>query len=221
VNLVPDVLLGQGSCGKVIQGCVRNEPVAVKSLQLKTWPEVEILRSFLDEIQVMNSIENHDFIVRLIGASTEKIKFGTVYLFMEYCALGSLESFLRSSRDDFKDLLSKGELDCFVKEIDGESQEIMLTMETTFSSKHLISWSYHITKGMEYLETRNVTYIKIFGLIDITGHLCKILTISQFQIIHGDLAARNILLASRDNAKICDFGLANKMIGYRSTENKV
>jgi serine/threonine protein kinase len=45
-----------------------------------------------------------------------------------------------------------------------------------------------------------------------------------FQIVHGDLAARNILLASRDNAKICDFGLANKMIRYTSieaTEDKV
>jgi serine/threonine protein kinase len=184
----------------------------VKCLQWKIGSELESLRSFLDEIHIMNSIQDHTFIVRLIGSSTERIKFGTVCLFMEYCALGSLERFLRSNRDAFNDLVSK-ELDCFEKESEGFSQEHELEMGTTFSSKHLISWSYQITKGMEYLATKNVRLVAVFGL-SFNGTLMFLITL-LFQIIHGDLAARNILLASRDNAKICDFGLANKMIGYK------
>jgi serine/threonine protein kinase len=157
VNLVPDVVLGYGACGVLILGSVRNEMVAVKSLQLKNGLELECLRSFMEEIQTMNSMEDHDFIVRLIGATTQKIKFGTVYLFMEYCPLGSLESFLRLNRDDFNDLLSKEEFDCFVKESNGNFQGNILTLDTMFSSKHLVSWSYQITKGMEYLEAKKVT----------------------------------------------------------------
>jgi len=34
------------------------------------------------------------------------------------------------------------------------------------------------------------------------------------QVLHGDLAARNILLADDNVAKICDFGLAKSM--YKS-----
>jgi serine/threonine protein kinase len=156
-------VLGHGACGTVVQGSVRNKTVAVKCLQWKIGSELESLRSFLDEIQIMNSIQDHTFIVRLIGSSTERIKFGTVCLFMEYCALGSLERFLGSNRDAFNDLVSK-ELGCFEKESEGFSQEHELEMETTFSSKHLISWSYQITKGMEYLATKNVRLVAVFGL---------------------------------------------------------
>jgi len=48
-----------------------------------------------------------------------------------------------------------------------------------------LSWSYQIARGMEYLANKKV--------------------------IHGDLAARNILLAEDNIIKICDFGLAKYM----------
>ncbi len=60
----------------------------------------------------------------------------------------------------------------------------------------LLSWSYQIARGMEHLASRKV--------------------------VHGDLAARNILLAENNVVKICDFGLARNVYSdpnYHKTSN--
>lgn len=40
----------------------------------------------------------------------------------------------------------------------------------------------------------------------------------MFQVLHGDLAARNVLLAEDNIVKICDFGLARSI--YKNDEYK-
>nr|CAD7437607.1 unnamed protein product [Timema bartmani] len=55
-------------------------------------------------------------------------------------------------------------------------------------TRDLLCWAFQVARGMEYLVGRKV--------------------------LHGDLAARNILLADDNIVKICDFGLAKSM--YKS-----
>lgn len=49
----------------------------------------------------------------------------------------------------------------------------------------LLSWAFQVSRGMEFLSSKH--------------------------ILHGDLAARNILLCENNIVKICDFGLARHL----------
>lgn len=66
----------------------------------------------------------------------------------------------------------------------------------TINTSDLVCWSFQIARGMDYLSSRKV--------------------------LHGDLAARNVLLCDHNVVKICDFGLAKnlyKSVHYRKKSN--
>ncbi|XP_035777345.1 vascular endothelial growth factor receptor 1-like isoform X2 [Anopheles albimanus] len=75
-------------------------------------------------------------------------------------------------------------------DVSNEGEESTATMKTedpvrTVNTTDLICWAAQVACGMEYLASRNV--------------------------LHGDLAARNVLLCHDNVVKICDFGLARSM----------
>jgi FMS-like tyrosine kinase 1 len=60
------------------------------------------------------------------------------------------------------------------------------------TTSDLVCWAFQVARGMDYLSSRKV--------------------------LHGDLAARNILLCDDNVVKICDFGLAKSM--YKTNNYK-
>lgn len=62
--------------------------------------------------------------------------------------------------------------------------------QNSVKTTDLVCWSFQIARGMDYLSSRHV--------------------------LHGDLAARNILLCENFIVKICDFGLAKNLYNYQN-----
>ncbi len=80
------------------------------------------------------------------------------------------------------------------------------------STRDLISWSFQVARGMDYLASK-----KVCLLVDVSYYP----SVSNYstQVLHGDLAARNVLLAEHGVVKVADFGLARKMY-YEGTYEK-
>lgn len=58
-------------------------------------------------------------------------------------------------------------------------------LDQTITTTDLISWCFQIAQGMNYVSSRGV--------------------------LHGDLAARNVLLCRDKTVKICDFGFSRSL----------
>ena len=66
--------------------------------------------------------------------------------------------------------------------------------QNCFTTRDLISWSLQIAHGMDYLGSKKV--------------------------LHGDFAARNVLLAYDGIVKVADFGLARQLQRLRLQETR-
>uniref|UniRef100_A0A6Q2XMS7 receptor protein-tyrosine kinase n=1 Tax=Esox lucius TaxID=8010 RepID=A0A6Q2XMS7_ESOLU len=180
--------------------------VAVK--MLKEGATSSEYRALMSELKILIHIGHHLNVVNLLGACTKP--GSPLMVIVEYCKHGNLSSYLKSKRGEYspfksglwervEDDVTEGDLglgtstqldictgtavcsrqgeECSVSHLEEEEEwEEHLTMED------LISYSFQVSKGMEFLSSR--------------------------KCIHRDLAARNILLSENNVVKICDFGLA-------------
>jgi len=186
--------IGSGNFGKVNKGLLTGlytdsseTTVAIKSINdlgheqnlCSKLQNEQNLNDLLCEIKLMGRIKPHPNLVSMIGScSSELEKHGELWLLIEFCEHGDLQSYLQNN----KKTIAHGK----------ESDQM--------NSRCLLKWSHGIAKGMRYLE--------------------------QNHIMHGDLAARNILMSEDPLksechlAKIADFGLAKNFYGNITYEKK-
>ncbi|XP_055305922.1 neuroglian-like isoform X2 [Sitodiplosis mosellana] len=191
--------LGTGAFGVVLEakayGIVSNEDqttVAVKTV--KKMADNEIFRAFALELKIMIHLGKHQNIVNLLGAVTRNIAERELMIIVEYCEHGNLQSFLVKHRQHFVDqiIAEDDRIDPKItcRKVEATNGYLIHTSQAPSSARSitttdLVCWSFQIARGMHYLATRKV--------------------------LHGDLAARNILLCENNVVKICDFGLARSI----------
>ncbi|XP_047537588.1 fibroblast growth factor receptor homolog 1-like isoform X1 [Vanessa atalanta] len=161
-------ILGEGEFGKVVKAeCVGilkpglQSVVAVKMLK-EGHTDAEMM-ALVSEMEMMKMIGKHVNIINLLGCCTQD---GPLYVIVEYAPNGNLREFLRNHRPGNR----------------YESPTEDMKEKKTLTQKDLVSFSYQVARGMEYLASR--------------------------RCIHRDLAARNVLVSDDCVLKIADFGLA-------------
>ncbi|KAI9557942.1 hypothetical protein GHT06_014694 [Daphnia sinensis] len=211
--------------------------VAVKMVRSET--SVAAMEALISELKILAHLGSHLNIVNLLGACTKQLSKGELLVIVEYCRFGNLQTYLIKHRnsfvnevDEFGNLKIDGEVDgndiistnqgnivederkahsnasfqmnssteiltesivnisC---EPNGTSskalwqyhQDPIAVPDKSISTRDLISWAFQIARGMDYLVSKKV--------------------------LHGDLAARNILLADNGVAKVADFGMSKKL----------
>ncbi|CAH2985684.1 unnamed protein product [Chilo suppressalis] len=167
-GLALGTVLGEGEFGKVVKAqCVgilkpgQSSVVAVKMLK-EGHTDAEMM-ALVSEMEMMKMIGKHVNIINLLGCCTQD---GPLYVIVEYAPNGNLREFLRNHRPGNR----------YESDIQSPNEKKILTQ------KDLVSFSYQVARGMEYLASR--------------------------RCIHRDLAARNVLVSDEFVLKIADFGLA-------------
>lgn len=108
---------------------------------------------------------------------------------VEYCRFGNVQTFLLKHRKSFVNQINpdNGSIDPTISTKEPTCSNDCNDPMRVVTTSDLVCWSFQVASGMEYLASRKV--------------------------LHGDLAARNILLSDDNVVKICDFGLARSLYG--------
>nr|XP_020478244.1 macrophage colony-stimulating factor 1 receptor 1-like [Monopterus albus]XP_020478245.1 macrophage colony-stimulating factor 1 receptor 1-like [Monopterus albus] len=221
-------ILGAGAFGKVVEATAyglgkEDNVMRVAVKMLKASAHSDEKEALISELKILSHLGQHKNIVNLLGACTYG---GPVLVITEYCSLGDLLNFLRQAEtclnfitsipdimefsNDYKNICNQK---MFIRSDSGISStssssylEMRPSQETNMESfrdsvceetgdlpldiNDLLRFSFQVAQGLDFLASKNC--------------------------IHRDVAARNVLLTDRREAKICDFGLARDIMNDSS-----
>ncbi|XP_055918688.1 vascular endothelial growth factor receptor 1-like [Eupeodes corollae] len=227
--------LGSGAFGVVLKAhaeeIIPEEKTTIVAVKMvKPSADYDVIKALLSELKIMVHLGKHLNVVNLLGAVTKNIFKREVMVIVEYCCYGNIQNYLLQHQTKFVNQINPNtdKIDPtidfennrnFINEPNSsDSKEIVYVTEESvrksmsdeylimsnynpdasdedmriINTSDLVSWAFQVTRGMEYLSSRKV--------------------------LHGDLAARNILLCKDNIVKICDFGLARSM--YKTDQYK-
>ncbi|KFO29640.1 Fibroblast growth factor receptor 2 [Fukomys damarensis] len=208
--------LGEGCFGQVVMaeavGIDKDKPkeaVTVAVKMLKDDATEKDLSDLVSEMEMMKMIGKHKNIINLLGACTQD---GPLYVIVEYASKGNLREYLRARRPPGMEY----------------SYDINRVPEEQMTFKDLVSCTYQLARGMEYLASQKALVPR--PLFNPEGNLVFPRTLrggglpmpNKVECIHRDLAARNVLVTENNVMKIADFGLArdiNNIDYYKKTTN--
>ncbi|XP_023246111.1 vascular endothelial growth factor receptor kdr-like [Copidosoma floridanum] len=201
--------LGSGAFGVVVKAeasgiCATEAVTTVAVKMVHENAESAYVRALVKEFKIMMHLGQHLNVVNLLGASTKNIVKREFLVILEACAYGNLQDYLIYHRQNFINQIDPStEQNIWVQHRPiiqirvHYNNDLQPGWRSNYEANYenwkpkcicshdLLSWSYQVAHGMEYLSRRNV--------------------------LHCDLAARNILLADNNVVKICDFGLAQTL----------
>ena len=125
---------------------------------------------------------------------------------VELCPHGDLLQFLRmlSNRQEEVSLMQPP-----IRVI--EMNQAILINSSQLPLEHLLSFCHQIAAGMEYLSQKKVKSIPWKLNRSLKSWFWYYENKFSSQVIHGDLAARNVLVSENYTLKITDFGLSRKL----------
>nr|XP_033335512.1 vascular endothelial growth factor receptor 1-like [Megalopta genalis] len=220
--------------------CESGEKTTVAVKMDRRGPDNLYMSELGNEIKIMIHVGKHLNVVNLLGVCTKDKLEHRLLAIVEFCQFGNLRDYLFKHRSDFinqidpttgkfdlnigqdrliltrparlcsTNRVKSAELSSCFSNRSSESDSVQChardsVLDSASSqpgwsnyrgdykdsnvkpicTQDLLSWAFQVARGMEYL--------------------------SQRRVLHGDLAARNILLADDNVVKICDFGLAKSM----------
>ena len=152
------------------------------------------LKASLFELKLLiflHEHEHHPSIVRLLGARTSRIRKRQLFIALEYCEHGDLASYLRSNRDEI--IARAANLPNALADRPYVTPNELLLANIV--EMRFLQWILQVLDGLIFLGSKRV--------------------------IHCDVAARNVLLDSSMNTKICDFGMSYQIASGVTDEQDV
>ncbi|XP_031628084.1 fibroblast growth factor receptor 4-like [Contarinia nasturtii] len=189
-------LLGAGGFGEVHQAIVgiydplsktyKNIVAAIKTLHTN----FQGIDQMLNELNTVMRLEEHENVVRFIGAITKNIMNGDLVIIFEYCEGQNLQEFLSGTKSPVV-YIDQIERTCDGYRINQAITETAYSITRQaynpkkYSTTDLLNWASQTANGLHFLAKNGIS--------------------------HCDLAARNLILCNDNTIKICDFGMALEM----------